>query len=275
MSPNLRIISLGAGVQSTTMYLLAVRGEIGPMPDRAIFADTQAEPPWVYEHLEAMRRDHGSVVPIDVVTAGNLEQDTLGFARGARTRFASLPLRVRGRDGKDSILRRQCTREYKIEPIKKRCREILGLKPHARLAGRYSVEEWVGISSDEAHRAKPSRFPGFTSRFPLLFDRPMRRSDCVAWLRSVGAVVPQKSACYFCPFHDDRTWAQFKRDAPEVFARAVAFDAAIRRGKFHGVKEDAYLHRSLKPLDQVEFTDDRQGELQVDFGNECEGRCGV
>jgi hypothetical protein len=37
----LRVISLGAGVQSTTMALMAARGEIAPMPDCAIFADTQ------------------------------------------------------------------------------------------------------------------------------------------------------------------------------------------------------------------------------------------
>ncbi len=36
-------ISLGAGVQSSTMALMAAAGEITPMPAAAIFADTQAE----------------------------------------------------------------------------------------------------------------------------------------------------------------------------------------------------------------------------------------
>lgn len=49
----LRIISLGAGVQSTTLALMAAAGEIGPMPDCAIFADTQSEPTAVYRHLLA------------------------------------------------------------------------------------------------------------------------------------------------------------------------------------------------------------------------------
>jgi hypothetical protein len=40
----IRIISLGAGVQSTTMALMAAHGEINPLPDCAIFADTQWEP---------------------------------------------------------------------------------------------------------------------------------------------------------------------------------------------------------------------------------------
>jgi hypothetical protein len=37
---TLRVLSLGAGVQSTTLALMAAHGEIGPMPDCAIFADT-------------------------------------------------------------------------------------------------------------------------------------------------------------------------------------------------------------------------------------------
>ena len=39
---QLRIISLGAGVQSTTMALMAAHGEITPMPHCAIFALTGA-----------------------------------------------------------------------------------------------------------------------------------------------------------------------------------------------------------------------------------------
>jgi hypothetical protein len=41
---RLRVLSLGAGVQSTTLALLAAHGEVGPMPDCAIFADTRWEP---------------------------------------------------------------------------------------------------------------------------------------------------------------------------------------------------------------------------------------
>lgn len=84
-----------------------------------------------------------------------------------------------------------------------------------------------------------------------------------------------KSACYFCPFHDDRTWADFKLNHPEEFARAVQFDREIRKGKLRGVTEDAYLHRSLAPLDEVDFGNDTSNQLELDFGNECEGMCGI
>ena len=53
--PKLRILSLGAGVQSSTMALMANEGAFGPLPDYAIFADTGWEPKKVYEHLDWLK----------------------------------------------------------------------------------------------------------------------------------------------------------------------------------------------------------------------------
>ena len=55
----------------------------------------------------------------------------------------------------------------------------------------------------------------------------------------------------------------------------MQFDREIRVGKLKGFKEDAYLHRSLVPLDQIDFGRGNRDQLQIDFGNECEGMCGV
>lgn len=48
---TLNVISFGAGVQSTTLVLMAIHGLIA-RPDAVIFADTQSEPQWVYETLK-------------------------------------------------------------------------------------------------------------------------------------------------------------------------------------------------------------------------------
>ena len=53
------ILSLGAGVQSTTLYLMFLHGEITPQIDCAIFADTGEEPESVYEHLEWLKAQGG------------------------------------------------------------------------------------------------------------------------------------------------------------------------------------------------------------------------
>ena len=271
---DIRSVSLGAGVQSSTMYILAAVGELTPKPDVAIFADTQAEPRWVYQHLDWLEANFGGAVPICRVSAGSLEEATLR-SRDGKTRKVSLPLRVMGKEGKAVFLRRQCTREYKIDPIKRELRRMLGLQPRQRAFGRYRVEEWIGISRDEAHRAKPSRIPWITTRWPLLFDKPMRRAECIDWLLRNGFEVPQKSACVFCPFHDDRTWQDLKQNHPEEFARAVEFDRELRKGTLIGVRQTPYLHRELRPLDEIDFGTDTSNQLEIDFGNECEGMCGV
>ena len=268
-TPDLRVINLGAGVQSTTLILMAARGEFDVIPDCAIFADTQWEPKAVYEHLDWLEREVGHIIPIYRVTKGNIRQACLESKNGKR--FAALPFHVRNPDGKSGMLRRQCTREYKIEPINRKIRELLGFKPRKRITK--TVEQWFGISIDEAFRMRDSRYPWAINRYPLV-EKDMTRWDCVLWLQRNGYPVPMKSACIGCPFHDDRYWRDMRDNRPEEWADAVDFDRQIRTG-LRGVLHEAYLHRSLVPLDQVDLSTDRDyGQLDL-FEMECEGMCGV
>ena len=50
--PPLTVISLGGGVQSSVMALMAGESAFDRVPDCAIFADTHWEPPSVYDHIE-------------------------------------------------------------------------------------------------------------------------------------------------------------------------------------------------------------------------------
>ena len=51
----INILSLGAGVQSSTLLLMSLYGEIPPL-DYVIFADTGWEPTAVYKHLEKLKK---------------------------------------------------------------------------------------------------------------------------------------------------------------------------------------------------------------------------
>lgn len=51
-SEAISVLSLGAGVQSTTLLLMACHGEFDEQPVEAIFADTGWEPAAVYRHLD-------------------------------------------------------------------------------------------------------------------------------------------------------------------------------------------------------------------------------
>jgi hypothetical protein len=259
---ELTVISLGAGVQSTTMALMAAHGEITPMPDCAIFADTGWELKTVYEHLDWLEM----VLPFPVfhVSAGDLRADVLARSKTAAGRIAAVPWYMLLPNGRDAMGRRQCTKEYKLRPIQKKIVELMGGR-----RPRGGTAMWVGISLDEAMRMKPSRVQYIVNRWPLVEAR-MKRSDCLRWLEAHGYPVPPKSSCIGCPFHSDAQWRSL---TPAEFADAVEVDRAIRHQP--GFRGSQFMHRSLKPLDEVDFsTAEDRGQLDL-FLNECEGMCGV
>ncbi|HAI17606.1 MAG TPA: hypothetical protein DCM10_06070, partial [Xanthomarina gelatinilytica] len=120
---TLRYISLGAGVQSSVMALMASRGEIDPMPDCAIFADTQWEPAGIYEHLDWLEKQ--LAFPVYRVTYGNIREMSLDTVNGIWA--PSLPVFVED-PVKRNMNHRQCTANYKIQPIYKKIRELMGYK---------------------------------------------------------------------------------------------------------------------------------------------------
>ena len=86
---RLRALSLGAGVQSTTLALMAAHGEIGPMPDCAIFADTGWEPQAVYDHLAWLMSPNVLPFPVHIVSDGNIREQLIAVGQG--NRWASIP----------------------------------------------------------------------------------------------------------------------------------------------------------------------------------------
>ena len=272
-------LSLGAGVQSSALFVMTTLGLYGcPRADIAIFADTQDEPAYVYDQiarLKAWSLENGGPC-IDTVTAGHLSADVIGRHNGTRPRFAAVPAFTRGDDGRATILRRQCTREYKIAPIEKHVRTMFGLIPRQRAKGKVSATALIGISLDEASRMKPSRTAWITNRYPLI-DARMKRKDCLEVIKAVGLPEPKKSACVFCPFHDDAYWLWMKTEHPLEFERAARVDEQIRDMSRSGDARPVFLHRSLQPLRGIDFAERRRLPLfeSDQFQNECEGMCGV
>lgn len=251
-----RVLSLGAGVQSTTLLLMAEHGETEPL-DVAVFADTGWEPAAVYRHLDWLREEVQRI-PIVVISKGNIRDDTT-----AGTRFASLPFYVLNQNGEPGKARRQCTKEYKIAPIRKQVRQRFPGEP---------IEMWIGISLDEAHRMKDSGVRYITNRWPLI-ERGMTRHDCLNWLQAHGYPEPPKSSCIGCPFHGNAYWRDMKRNRPAEFADAVGFDAAIRDKAHHTFNGELYVHRSLIPLADVDLRNEQdRGQMDM-FGEECDGVC--
>lgn len=272
---SLRVVSFGAGVQSTALLLMAAHREIGPMPDHVIFADTGFEPKGVYDHLvwaraELQKLTNGSV-GFHVVSAGNIRDDHLNGLNTTGQRFASMPLYTKGGGG---IGRRQCTKEYKIEPIRAKIRELLGVEKGKRVPAGIMIENWIGISVDEIQRAKPARDKWQSNRYPLI-EAGLNRGDCVAWFSRHYPDRPlSRSACVACPFRDNDSWRQMKAGDPDSWQQAVAFDRQLRKGNLHDGRNWSarYVHRSGVALEDADLGDERTIDM---FAYECEGMCGV
>lgn len=266
------VLSLGAGWQSSTVALMASFGEITPMPDCAIFADTQAEPKAVYEWLDFLCKQ--LPFPVHRVTQGNLREIIMKPRKTGVYPHMPLPvysLKPSGQAG--GLLNRSCTRDYKIIPINRKLREVIGLKPRQRAPKTIAVEQWIGISVDEASRMKPSREPWIKHRWPLI-EAGMSRKDCGRWLTEHGFKHPPKSSCTFCPYHSDKEWAALTQ---EEFLDSIAVDELIRNARPGQLNNSAslFLHRSLLPLADVTLNPENAKRQLNMFENECEGMCGV
>ena len=277
---RLTYLSLGAGVQSSALYVMTTLGLHGcPGADVAIFADTQDEPAYVYEQVDRLRawgvEHHGP--RIDTVTAGHLSGDIISRHRDGKPRhFAAIPVFSSNGDGGTSMLSRQCASDYKITPIKRHVRKCLGLRFRQRAKGKVKAVALIGFSLDEASRMKPSREDWITNVYPLI-DARLRRKDCLEIVTAVGLPAPKKSACVFCPFHDDAYWLWMKTEHPEEFERAANVDEQIRDMSRSGIARPVFVHRSLQPLRMIDFAERRRLPLfeSDQFQNECEGVCGV
>lgn len=267
---SLRVLSLGAGVQSTTLALLAERGVIDK-PDVAIFADTHWEPKAVYEHLDWLER--WVSYPIVRVSQGDIRASIRARRNITGGRFVAIPWHILNPDGTHGLGRRQCSSEYKLTPIMHAIRERLG-KPGRAYIAPGTVTVMLGISRDEAQRMRSARQRYMVNVYPLI-DKGMTRNDCLRWLERHGYPRPPKSACIGCPYHDNAYWRRLRDGSPEEWADAIDADRALRQGNARGMRAIEFMHPQRVPLDEANLEadlDPRQGNL---FGNECEGMCGV
>lgn len=259
------ILSLGAGVQSSALALMAAKGEITPMPEAAVFSDVGAEPQSVYDYLDYLETQ----LPFPVYRV--MEKDGLleDVKRGVSGKRCSNP----PFHTETGILMRTCTVDFKIRPIIRKTKEIAGWQ--GRKPKEPIVTTWIGISLDEIQRMKESRESWIEHRFPLI-EKRIHRYQCEKWIVENGYEKPPRSACWFCPYHSNKEWRRLKDEEPDEFKKAVELDKEIRNGVYN-TKQKLYLHKDRVPLDEVDLsTDIERGQEAFDFMmEECDGMCGL
>lgn len=248
---TVRSVSYGGGVQSTALLVLAAQGRINFR--LFLFANTgdDSEHPatlaFVRQVAMPYAADHGIEVlelerrPTRGVFAGRVE--TL-YGRITREGSRSLDIPVRMSNGSPG--NRKCTAEFKIHVIGKELkRRGATVEDPATVA--------LGISTDEIERAHPGVDPQapYQRRVYPLLDMGLRRSDCMTVIAEAGLPVPGKSACWFCPFHDDEAWRRLKRDTPDLFVKACELEVTLNERRDVLGKDHVWLTRHARPLAQT------------------------
>ena len=245
-SQKSQVWSSGGGVQSTAIAALICTRQL-PKPDLAVIADTGREfsPVWRYLHetvIPALRKAGVElhVAPHDLATVdlySGKEGDTL-----------VVPV-FTNRDGDQGKLPKYCSQEWKVRVVQRYCRQH----------GIADADQWIGFTTDEMERMRVYQEGRAWQHVYPLVDLRLRRSDCLALIERMGWPAPTGSACWMCPFRSDQEWKQMRELSPGDFERAVQFDRRMRERD-----SDIYLHRTMRPLDQIDF--DEQPDL---FSKPC------
>lgn len=234
-SSKAQVWSSGGGVQSTAIAALICKG-ILPKPDIAVIADTGREFTPVWSYMDEVVRPALNAVGVEMhVAPHSLATVDLYSGKDGATLVVPAFTNHSGDAGK---LPKYCSQEWKVRVVQRFCRE----------RGITDADQWIGFTIDEMERMRAYREGRAWQHVYPLIDLRMRRSDCLALIEEMGWPSPTGSACWMCPFRSDQEWQQMKAVAPEDFERAVRFDQEIREQD-----PTVYLHRSMQPLDQVDF----------------------
>jgi hypothetical protein len=299
------VLSAGVGTQSSTLALMAELGEVFPKPVCGVFADTKDEPQSVYDYLPELQLRLS--FPIHVVGKDKPLSKLAATVRKSKTTGLnylkhSIPVFMKRASGKRGMMQRQCTLDTKIAPVRNFIRdEVVGKKAYlawrkrhksalktyneaiklkqpvsyevwTELQGDALACVWIGISTDEADRAKDSTVPWIVNRFPLL-EMNMSRTDCLKWCAEKGLPIPPKSSCRYCPYHHDDEWIRLRDNEPEEFQKAVEFELEYQKAVAQCQRLDGvpYFHESLVPLSEAKFIPGKSSPIAQ---SPCEGMCG-
>lgn len=235
---RLRVVSHGGGVQSTSLLVLAAQGDLGHV-DAFLFANVgpKAENPATLTYLADHAIPYADAHGLTIVELAN-KVDLYDHVLADSNRSIVIPVRMDG----GGFGNRKCTERWKIEKV------AAWTKNHGATQAD-PAEVMVGFSLDEWQRMSNRReAPHEKKTYPLI-DRGITRAECVAIITRAGLPVPPRSSCWFCPYTRPSTWAERRRDDPDTFARAAAFEAAVNVKRAR-IGKDAVTLAGV-PLDDI------------------------
>ncbi len=218
------VVSFGAGVDSTAM-LVEMKNR-GIRPDLIIFADTRAERPATYIHIERMKAWLRRVGFPELVTVKYDPpiapyKDLEGNCLSNQT----LPSLAFGM--------KSCSVKWKVKPQEKfidRWMEERGMKGGRR---RHAI----GLDNSPADIRRRKTYAGGTKNSPRcdywypLQDWDIDRERAMQIIAAEGIEVPMKSCCFFCPGMKKDEIRDQAEAYPELHERALELEANYRAGR--------------------------------------------
>lgn len=262
MNTRTQFWSNGGGVQSAAIAALIIKKQL-PRPDLIAISDTEREQSAVWQYLDQVIYPAllAAFPGIEVhrIQKSNFAKEDLWVQWTESPRPQPLiPVFIANTNAEMGRVKALCSSRWKRRVMQRWLRSV-GVK---------QCDCWIGFSLDEMRRVRTSEELWYQFRYPLIFDVPMRRGECIRLVEEMGWPSPPRSACWMCPNREDSEWAEMKRTAPEDFQKAVQLEREIQVQR-----SDFYLHRALRPLDQIDFDGQQLSMLAGSTPNSCTEGC--
>lgn len=230
---SVQIWSCGGGVQSVGIAALILQGKI-PRPDMGLMVDTgfESEGVMAYVRQKVKPAMDEIGIPFEIIrTEDWLENHGLFDKKG----YCVIPAFRRNDDGTVSRMGTRCNGSWKD----------LVIKRYLKANGITKCDNWIGISTDEAHRAqRVQKVKWMTKVYPLI-EYGYSRQDCLNAIREIGWEPPERSSCIMCPLKTKYEWLFLSVKHPESFKRAQEIERDIRQ-----FDESVWLTPNCMPLAQ-------------------------
>ena len=251
---RIELWSCGGGRQSAGIAAL-IKDGILPKPDHVAMVALEWEVRTVWAYVNAYIRPAMESLGIPFTAISRKKYASYEFWAGADGDSLLLPA-FTNQSGEKGKLSEFCSDKWKREVMMRWAAEQHGWKDRG-------VNNWVGISKDEAHRRGIARTKWFVPTYPLLDVLCTRVAGCLAAVERQGWPTPPRSRCRHCPNQADAEWAELTADEWEL---ACQTDEMVRE-----IDPHAFLHKSLMPLRVVKLdVEDDNGGL---FGGCQSGTC--
>jgi len=231
------VVSYGGGVQSTALVILAMREQWSV--DEIIHVDLMdAESPETRRYVAYLT---GWLWDTYKRRMTIIESDLYGDML-KHPEFTPVPWRGKS---EGFMLRRQCTRQYKVQPVAR------------YLYQRYQegrINLMLGISADEWQRMRHSSYSRIEHVYPLV-ERMITRRHCREIIEQEGLILPWKSSCWFCPFRSVGSQHALLKRYPRLQGMARELEQRINSARVERGKPEIDVVRSWD-VDQKNFCEE-------------------